>query len=281
MSDTQVVPARAAVLAASLLARNQDSASNTLVSATASHHTGAVLVLLPPGVSAPALGLNALIPGTAGWQEAGLGEKQSVDFHAPVWTYELLFWAGRPRATGTTPEVPGPIDIPVWAIPDTGAVHAVDVDTMVAELEPQVELGKAIFKDEDGVLAGVRTVVKVPKMAKGFLKIFKNEVADLVNDIKGLGDTGQPPGHPRPTEAGHPAIESVDYRTWVSVKAGLERDRVHATHLDQYLGHRGVPSGRWPAIDAAWQGRADADPLLAAWADFDLNRMRMTGAVWG
>ena len=91
MSDTQVVPARAAVLAASLLARNQDSASNTLVSASASHHMGAVVVLLPPGVSAPALGMNALIPGTAGWQEAGLGEKQSVDFHAPVWTYAVSY----------------------------------------------------------------------------------------------------------------------------------------------------------------------------------------------
>lgn len=32
MTDVQVVPARAAVLAARLLARNQDSASNTLVS---------------------------------------------------------------------------------------------------------------------------------------------------------------------------------------------------------------------------------------------------------
>ena len=128
---------------------------------------GAVVVLLPPGVSAPALGMNALIPLTAGWQEAGLGEKQSVDFHVPVWTYELLFWAGRPRLTGTTPEVPGPIDIPVWVIPDTGAVHAVDVDIMVAELQPQIELGKAIFKDEDGVLAEVRTALEGAEDGQG------------------------------------------------------------------------------------------------------------------
>ena len=281
MTDVQVVPARAAVLAASLISRNQDSASNTLVSATATHHMGVAVVLLPPGVSAPALGMNALIPTTAGWREAGLGEKQSVDFHAPVWTYELLYWAGRERVTRSTPEVPGPIDIPVWVLPDTGAVHAVDVDTLVAELEPQIELGKAIFKDEDGMLAGVRTAVKAPKMAKGFLKTLRGEVADLVNDIKEIGDTHQPPDHPRPTDTGHPSIEGVDYRTWVSVKAGLERDRVHATHEDTYLSHRGVPVGRWPAIDAAWQARVDAEPPLAAWAEFDLHRMGMTGAVWG
>lgn len=281
MTEVQVVPARAAVLAASLLARNIDEANNTLVFAKASHHMGVVAVLLPPGVSAAALGMNALIPSTAGWRDAGLGEKQSVDFHAPVWTYELLFWAGRERQTKVTPEIPGPIDIPVWVVPDTGAIHAVDVDTMVTELEPQFDVAKAIFKDEDGYYSGVRTAIKAPKLAVGFLKSLKGEVADLVNDIKGIGDTGQPPGHSRPTEADHPAIEGVDYRAWVSVKAGLERDRVHATHLDQYLGHRGVPVGRWPAIDAAWQTRVDADPSLGAWADFDLRRMRMTGAVWG
>lgn len=241
MTDVQVVPARAAVLAASLLARNRDSASNTLVSATADHHMGAVLVLLPPGASAAALGMNALIPTTAGWREAGLGEKQSVDFHAPVWTYELLFWAGRERRSKVTPEVPGPIDIPVWVVPDTGAVHAVDVDAMVAELQPQFDLAKAIFKDEDAVFSEVRTVIKAPKLATGFLKSLKGAVADLVNDIKGIGDT----------------------------------------HQDLYLSHRGVPVGRWPAIDADWQARVDRDPPLAAWADFDLYRMRMTGAVWG
>jgi hypothetical protein len=282
MTDAQVVPARAALVAVNELARNSDSAANTQFFAKENEEMGAVVALLPPGVSAPALGLNALIPGSAGWRDAGLGEKQSVRFRAPVWTFQLLFWAGRERFVKDTPEVPGPVDIPVWAVAETGQVVEVNVDQLVLELQPQFELAKHIFKNEESVLAPVRTVLKAPGRARGFLKAVKDQVVDVVDDIKAIGDTHQPPaGSTRPEDATHPPIEGVGYRTWVEVKAGLERDRVHPTHRDLYLGHRGVPTGRWECIDAAWLARVEGDPTLAGWADHDLYRMSMIGASWG
>jgi hypothetical protein len=278
----QVVPGRAAVAAASYLSRNIDSASNNTFFAKERVEMGAAVGLLPPGVSAGAVGRSALIVGQHYWTEAGLGARQDVRFHAPVWTHQLLHWAGRERNFGQGPQIVGPLDIPVWVEPATGRIVQVDVDRMVAEMEPQFDVAKRIWKEEEAPLSGARTVAKAPGLAKGLLRRIKEEVSDVVGDIKGIGESTAPPLNlgGRPTDAECPPIEGVGYRTWVEVTAGLQRDEVHPTHLDAYTAHRGVPAGRWSSVDGAWASRAAGNARLTAWRDFDVAHLAQLGARW-
>jgi hypothetical protein len=269
------------VAAVSYLSRNSDSASNDTFFAKERVQIGAVVGLLPPGVTAAAVGKSALIFGQHYGTDAGVGARQDVRFRAPTWTYQLLFWAGRERGFGQGAQIPGPMDIPVWADPATGRIVDVDVDRMIAELEPQFDVAKRIWKEEDAPMASARTVLKAPKLAKGLLRKIKDEVGDVVGEIKAIGDPGTPPQEgPRPSDADHPPIEGVGYRRWVEVTAGLQRDEVHPSHLEAYTTFRGVPAGRWPAVDAAWQQRAANDGRVAAWRDFDVKHLIQVGARW-
>lgn len=276
----QVVPARAAVAAVSYLSRNSDSASNNTFFAKERVEMGAVVALLPPGVTAAAVGKSALIVGQHYWQEAGLGARQDVRFRAPTWAYQLLFWAGQEREFGDGLQVPGPVDIPVWADPTTAQIVEVDVDRMLAEMEPQFELAKRIWREEDAPMAGARTVLRAPRLAKGMLRKLKDEIGDVVGEIKGIGDPGTPPLDAGPRPTADPPIEGVTYRTWIEVRAGLARDEVHPAHVEAYTTFRGVPAGRWADVDAAWQQRAAADPRVAAWRDFDVKHVGQLGARW-
>jgi hypothetical protein len=120
--------------------------------------------------------------------------------------------------------------------------------------------------------------MKSPKLAKGLLRKIKDEVGDVVKDIKAIGDSGAPPleAGARPDDV----VEGVDYRTWVTITAGLQRDEVIPAAVDGYAAFRGVPAGRWVAVDAAWQQRAAADPRVAAWRDFDVKHLAQLGARW-
>jgi hypothetical protein len=276
----QVVAARAAVAAVNQLARNSDSAANDTFFAKEKVETGAVLALLPPGVSAAAIGRSALIPNVHYWAESGLGARQDVVYRAPTWTYQILFWAGRERALDSQEEIPGPMDIPVWADPATGQIVEVDVERMVAELQPMFELGKRIWKDEEAPLSSVRTVLKSPKMAKGLFKAVREQIVDVVDDIKAIGDTGAPPPGERPTDVTHPPIEGVGYQAWVTIRGRLVMDAVHPTHLEAYTTHRGSPPGRWTAVDQAWEARAATDAHLAAWKDVEIARLSVLGSRW-
>lgn len=280
-TDRRVVPARAALAAVVHTARNSDEAQSDSFFSGETWTCAAKVGLLPPGVPAPAIGRGALIPGQPAWAESGLGAPQDVPFRTPAWAYQILFWAGRERAVVKEHEIPGPIDIPVWADPDTGEIVAVDEEGLVAELQPLADLGKRIWKEEDAPLAPVRSALRAPKRAGGLFKAIKDQVVDLVDDVKAIGDTGAPPPGPRPGPPDHPPVEGVDYRTWMTVRAGLVRDAVHPTHVEVYAVHRGVPAGRWAAVDAAWQARAGEDATVGAWAAFDQARLEPFGAVWG
>ena len=72
----------------------------------------------------------------------------------------------------------------------------------------------------------------------------------------------------------------LDDRTWVTVTAGLQRDEVIPAAVDGYAAFRGVPAGRWAAVDAAWQQRAATEPRVAAWRDFDVAHLAQLGARW-
>jgi hypothetical protein len=152
---------------------------------------------------------------------------------------------------------------------------------MVAEMQPRFDWAKRVWKEEDAPLAPVRTVLKSPKLVKGLLRKVKEEVGDVVGDLKGLADTGAPPDvGPRPDDTSQPPVEGVGYRSWVTIRGGLVMDAVHPTHVEVYVTHRGVPPGRWAAVDAAWEQRAASEPVLAAWRTFDIDRMSQLGARW-
>lgn len=284
MADVQGIPARAAVL--DIGERHTDSDGDSSFStfrAKANVRLGAAVVLLPPGTRAAALGRGALLPGTPDWVAAGLGSPQKIRLKIPTWAFQILLYAGNERLDDGIPDVPGPIDIPVWADPQTGAILEVDTDTLVKELEPQFELGKKIWKQEDAPLSSVRGLAKAPRALGKFFgslpKEWSSAIGDMVNDMKG-NVPPRPVGIPRPGEPNHPPVEGVDYRTWVIVKAGLVRDSVHPAHVDAYAEHRGVPKGRWTAVDAAWSQRAEQDPNVQVWSAYDVHRMTPTGTAW-
>jgi hypothetical protein len=153
---------------------------------------------------------------------------------------------------------------------------------MIAELEPSFDVAKRIWKEEEAPMSGVRAVMRSPKLARGLLRKIKDEVGDVVHEVKSLGDPGAPPLQlgTRPGDEVSPPIEGVTYRTWVTVAAGLERDEVVPASIDAYATFRGVPTGRWAAVDAAWQQRAGADPRVAAWRDHDVKHLAQLGARW-
>lgn len=239
-------------------------------------------ILLPPGTTAGGYGRTALVPNTPEWRASGLGMPQRVHLRVPQWCAELLHWAGRERLDGGE-AVPGPLDLPVWADMATGVVQQVDTDRLVAELGWLKGEGRALWRANTAPLAGVRTAVRAPgvlgRLAGSVVREWREAIGDVVGDLRGTTPP-RPLGHPRPEDAGHGPVEGVAYRTWVTVLAGLEKDRVHPLHLDAYAVHRGVPPGRWPAVDAAWAQRATADPVLAAWRAYDVHRLTPTGATW-
>ena len=286
MTEVRAVACRAAVLAVSEHVSTDSQGSGSLW-AGEKLPVGMKVVVLPTGVSAAALGRGALfVPGSREWTEAGLGDPQVVELDVPAWAFQLLYWAGRERPEGPDaglPAVPGPLDVPVWADPATAAVVAVDEATMLAELEANKDLAREIWKQEDAPLSGLRSTLRAPKRAKGFLKSLTSEwtsaISELRDDLRGQSPQ-RPVGTERPTDASHPPLEGTSYRSWVAVKAGLVRDRVHPVHVDAYAAHRGVPTGRWAAADAAWAQRATEDPALAAWSAYDVHRMTPTGTHW-
>jgi hypothetical protein len=58
-------------------------------------------------------------------------------------------------------------------------------------------------------------------------------------------------------------IEGVDFDTWVAVQAELVRERIPRKAYDDVAQRRGVPSGRWGAVESAWRGRMKGSPGLA------------------
>ena len=239
-----------------------------------------LIVVLPPGLRAPALGRTVLTPSAPEWAEAGLGEQQLIETDLPNWAGLVLSKAGKERPFEQL-QIPGPIDIPVWVDPTTGRAVALDVDTLLVEIAPKRDDAVRIWKDQDSFMRGPRFAISAPKRAVDAVRELRQTwfgaVGDMVADMKA---EGRPLPGQRPTDESHPPIEGVGYRTWVTVRGGLVRDAVHPTHVDLYAAYRGAPEGRWSAVDAEWTQRAAADPVLKAWSDYDIRRLEPTGARW-
>lgn len=160
-----VQPMRAASLGV-----QADATARLQVASTLHHDHQATVdvaaILLPPAVRAPALGRTALAPNTPEWRAAKLGLPQRVPVRIPNWCLELLEEAGRERFDGL-PQVPGPIDIPVWADPTSGAIAHVEIPQLIAELGTWRDQGISLFRQNRGPTSGIRSAVKTTSGAGG------------------------------------------------------------------------------------------------------------------
>jgi hypothetical protein len=250
---------RAAVLGCSEPGRVSHDDSDPLPRSSAARECDVrvTAVLLPPGVSAAALGRRRI---------AALDAPFKVDARMPGWAMVVLANAGRERPFDGH-DIPGPVDVPMLA------PGALDVAGTVAELEPWRDTALRIWKREEGWLRTPRMVLGAPRSAFHVARAMRGGLKEVVSEI---GDIGT--GHPgpeageRPDDASHPPVQGVGYATWVAVLGGLRHDEVHPSHVEAYATHRGVPPGRWAAVDAAWEVRAGEDPRLRTWSDWDRRR---------
>lgn len=243
------------------------------------HGTIVAVAILPPGARAAALGRSALIPHTEDFREAGLGPVHALNVRIPAWCAEIVHWHGR---MGLLPEphLPNALDLPVVLDPATGRAHDVLHDALVQEWWPWRDIGVWLWRHDQATLGPARSALRLPGMAARLLRSVPGGVRELVGDIRSIGDAGTPPDGERPDDDSHPPVEGVGYRTWVVTSALLERDEVHPAHREQFTAHRGVPPGRWDAVDAAWRAWAAQDAHLGAWATYDRERLLPLGARW-
>jgi hypothetical protein len=237
-------------------------------------------VVLPPGTRAAALGRSVLTPGTADWQNANLPQPQGVNTRVPAWCAQLLMNVNGGRLDSI--KVPSALDTPVWVDPTDGKIVDVIHEGIEQELAPYYDIAVSLWKADQSHLAPLRAVAETPKMAKRFFGAIPAGIQDLVNDVKNIGgDTNPVPvGIARPDDSTHPPIEGVGYQTWITVRSLLVRDDVHPLQLETFTTWRGVPGGRWAAIDAAWEQRSQQDPAVAAWMTYDFGHLKLTGAQW-
>jgi hypothetical protein len=237
-------------------------------------------VVLPRGTRAAALGRSVLTPATADWAQWQLPAPQGVNTRVPAWCAQLLMNTNGGRLD--TIRVPSALDVPVWVDPTTGKIVDVIHEGIEQELAAYYDLGVQLWKADQSYLSGARSVIEAPKAAKKFFGAIPAGIQDLVNDIKSIGgDTNPvPTEHRRPNDETHPPIEGVGYQTWITVRSLLVRDDVYPLQVEDFTTFRGVPGGRWAAVDAAWEQRSREDPAVAAWMTYDFGHLKVTGAQW-
>jgi hypothetical protein len=56
-------------------------------------------------------------------------------------------------------------------------------------------------------------------------------------------------------------VERVGFEAWVEVKAALSRESVPEAQQSAYAESRGVPPGRWEAVNSTWEQRVKWNQL--------------------
>ena len=67
-----------------------------------------------------------------------------------------------------------------------------------------------------------------------------------------------------PAEESMSPIEGVTFDLWVATQAAIAQHAVAPAEYDAFTSARGIPTGRWAAINAAWQQRIQTDWKLGA-----------------
>ena len=141
------------------------------------------------------------------------------------------------------------------------------------ELEPEhgtwekaLAARRKSLRQAEGVLGPVKEEVE---QAAETIRELPGGLRDTVREWKrGLSELGE--DHP----AGSP-VEGVGFDAWVEIKATIARESVAPGAQAGFAEGRGVPPGRWGAVDAHWEQQVKWNQSAAALYDqkmADLSR---------
>jgi hypothetical protein len=89
--------------------------------------------------------------------------------------------------------LPAELEVPVLIDRTTRQIVRIDEDAVAIELADYREVGRREFLEREAVLAPVRGIIAMPKLAAKMARRVVPEFRDLVNDIKSIGDPGTGP----------------------------------------------------------------------------------------
>lgn len=147
--------------------------------------------------------------------EAAQRGMQRAQFDAPNWVGMLV-------ASHATAYVRH-MEIPVW-VDAQGTIQRVDVPALLAELEPQREAASRAWSQQEGIFAGVHQVMQAPRQLMKLFRAAPGEVKDLIQDLKGIGQSTPVPTEPLPPEqmpdlSQYPPVDGMDYAAVVRMQA--------------------------------------------------------------
>jgi hypothetical protein len=154
-SSKDLVPGRAVSVPRNYHATVKLDVGETAVTVNSVTKIGLTLRLLKPGETAESLSSTYEIEAKAGLPDHALGpesELQRLRFYVPNWVEILLRQEGYVYRQYT--------EVPVWIDRTTGRIDSVDVDKLIAELEPERENACRIWSEREGVFADVPEVRK-------------------------------------------------------------------------------------------------------------------------
>ncbi len=196
-------------------------------------------------------------------EEAKVRNIQRLQFDAPNWVGVLV------SSHSTAYRLH--MDIPVWA-DQNGILKSVDLEAMLAELEPRRQRASEIWGQEDGVFSDIHAILGAPKeIAKAAKSLFALP-GDIFKSIKEIKDSGfkddakpadpVPQAH-RPNMSQYPPIDGMDYKTMVmlSVKPEL-------------LDGSGFTKESCLAAGKQWNTRIHSDWKLSTLYSTDVDRLR-------
>ena len=153
-------------------------------------------------------------------------------------------------------------EIDIRLDPDTAEVLGYDTAAMKERYAPRLPEMKEDLKYASSVFRKPVDILKEDIEAyKGLPGAVKDGVSGMRQAWKegaGAEEMATPDGDPSLAP-----IEGVTFDTWVAVSAGIVRERVRKKDYDELASRHGVPTGRWPEIEAAWKSRMMGNPGLA------------------
>ncbi len=231
---------------------------------------------LEPGQTAE--DVAPFLPGTVNqgsWmmtaEDASARNLQQVKFNAPNWVSKLV--------VSHVSSYERHIDIPVWA-DGNGNIQSVDVDSMLAELEPRRKKASEVWGKQEGILSDFHQIAQAPKeifkVAKT-LAAFPGEIFGAIKDIKNsevkedLTPMELVPKEERPDLSQYPPVDGLSYQMMVGFQAKPE-----TIAQSEYADRK-----RMMAAGKAWNGRIIADPKLARLFFCDVDRVKKgASASW-
>lgn len=196
-------------------------------------------------------------------EEAKVRNMQRLQFDAPNWVGVLV------SSESTAYRLH--MDIPVWA-DENDNIKSVDMEAMLAELEPRRQRACEIWGKEEGFFADLHAIVGAPKeIAKAAKSLFALP-GDIIKSIKEIKDSGfkddpkpadrVPKAH-RPDMSQYPPIDGMDYKTMImlSVKPEL-------------LEGSGFTKESCLAAGKQWNTRIHSDWKLSTLYSTDIDRIR-------